>query len=334
MAVVIEADEAETSSETGTDTGPGDGDGDSDPGDGDGDENGDGDGDGDGEPESFRVVVLGDCHIPGTLEAEADPSLATARERLIETRDLIATIDPPPAFVVVLGDMVHEAYVEDDLLWFQTNPNAFADVADIFSGLPMPVYPVFGDTDYDVPDASHDFSHLLFENYFAAEPHSSVDHLGWRFVFANSQLGASFDPGTTTFNPAVGSFGPSQLGWIAEQLSADMPTVLFSHFPLHATLAMETVDGTYPDLPTLLQQDFGSLALVLSGHEHQWSDIPEKHPAPHIVVGATYIDSDNFLLLEFTSHAQEYEILDYAKVHWDSKEADTWVYNGVPTPSP
>lgn len=344
VAVVIESAEVGDASETaGSETGDGDGDGDSVPGDGDGDpgdgdgdgdSDGDGDGDGDGEPESFRVVVFADCHVPGHIDPEDDQSIQDAHDRLIEVRDQIALIDPPPAFVVVLGDMVHNAYESDQLGWFQANPNAFAKVVEVFESLPMPVYPVFGDGDYKVPEIPQSFSHQLFGQYFATEPHFSIDHLGWRFVLANSQEGLTFDHETMLYDPTVGSFGTAQLGWIGEQLAAGAPTVLFSHFPLSSVATFEASEGPYPDLGSVLAQDGGSLELVLSGHDHRWTDLPDSFVAPHIVLGATRYDPDNFLLLEFTSHASQYEILDLGKVQWNSQEADTWLYDGVPIPSP
>jgi hypothetical protein len=346
VAVVIEAGEDESASETaGSETGVS-GDGDGEPGDGDGEpggdgdgepgdgDPGDGDGDGDGEPESFRVVVLTDCHVPGAIAGDDDESIEAAHSRLVSVRDQILTIDPPPAFVVVLGDMVHNAYVSSELVWYQSNPNAFADVVEIFDSLPMPVYPVFGDSDYDVPDTLQSFSHQLFGQYFATDPHASLDHLGWRFVFANSQEGLTFVPDTLLYDPSVGSFGATQLSWIGDQLSAGLPTVLFSHFPLFAVATAEANDGPYPDLGTVLAQEGDALSLVLSGHTHQWTDLPANFEAPHIVLGATRYDPDNFLLIEFTSHASQYEILDLGKVKWGSQEADTLLYDGVPMPSP
>jgi hypothetical protein len=344
VAVVIEAaDEesgSESGSESGTETGSQTGDGDGDPGDGDGDpgdgdgDPGDGDGDGDEEPESFRVVVLTDCHVPGGITGEDDESIELAHSRLLATRDQILAIDPAPAFVVVLGDMVHNAYGSDELVWYQANPNAFADVVEVFDSLPMPVYPVFGDSDYAVPELPQTFSHQLFAQYFATDPHSSLDHLGWRFVFANSQEGLTFTQGTGFYDKSVGSFGATQLGWIGEQLSGGYPTVLFSHFPLFSIATAEANDGPYPDLGSVLAQVGEALSLVLSGHTHQWTDLPANFSAPHIVLGATRYDPDNFLLIEFTSHATQYEILDLGKVKWGSQEADTWSYDGIPIPSP
>ncbi|PRP91277.1 3',5'-cyclic adenosine monophosphate phosphodiesterase CpdA [Enhygromyxa salina] len=329
-----EAETAQTSessdgdTDTG-DTGDGDGDGDGDTDGGDGD-----DGDGDGDPSRFRVVVIADLHVPGPDYTGDDDSLLLARERLLETRDQIAAIEPPPAFVVVLGDLVHEAYGSDDLVWYQTNANAFAEVSEIFDGFGIPVYPLYGDSDYDVPTTPKTFSHQVFAQIFATDPYYTVDHLGWRFVFANSQYGQTYDKGTNIYDPALGSFGSTQLTWIGDQFSAGMPTVLLSHFPLY-TLALDEApnNGPYPDLETVLKADGESVALVLSGHDQQWTNLPATYAAPHIVFGSTRYDSDNFLLIEFTANALQYEILDLAKVGWGTQEAETWIYDGTPMPA-
>jgi hypothetical protein len=343
VAVVVESnvdDETSTGDGDGdlgdgdgdTGDGNGDGDGDQDPGDGDGD--GDtGDGDGDPPPPRFRVVVIADPHIPAPDYAGSDESLTLARERLIETREKIAAIVPPPSFVVVLGDLVHDAYTNYDAIWYQANPNAFVDVAEIFAGFDMPVYLLFGDSDYAVPDYPKTLSHELFAQAYAADPYHAVDLLGWRFVFANSEYGQTFDKGTVIYDPALGSFGSTQLTWLGDQLAAGMPTVVFSHFPLYKVATNEAPNnGLYPDLESVLATRGDVVQLLLSGHDHQWIDFPATFAVPHVVMGATRFDTDNFLLIEFMTDATQYEILDYAKVEWGAQGADTWVYDGTPMP--
>ncbi|KIG17608.1 Multiple EGF-like-domain protein 3 precursor [Enhygromyxa salina] len=342
VAVVIESN---LEGETG-DGDPGDGDGDGDPGDGDGDpgdgdgdtntNTGDGDGDtntGDGDPDRFRVVVIADPHIPAPDYPGGDKSLSEARASLLETRDKIEAIVPPPSFVVVLGDLVDDAYKSTEAVWYQANPNAFADVADILDGFSVPVYPLFGDSDYAVPDHAKTFSHLLFGQFYAKDPYYAVDHLGWRFVFTNSEYGQTYDEGTLIYDPERGSYGGTQLNWIADQLSAGKPTVLFSHFPLYQVAVDEAPNnGQFTDLETVLAIQGEPVELVFAGHEHTWLDMPATFAAPHVVVGATRYDTDNFLLIEFTTNTPQYEMLDRNKVEWGTAEADTWVYDGTPMP--
>jgi len=344
VAIVVEADEAGDDSETSaatetssTTSGDGDGDptssGDGDPtGSGDGDPTSSGDGDGDPMlPPSFRVVVLADLHVPGPDYDGGDTAIELARDHLLDARDKIAAIDPPPAFAVVIGDLVHDAYGSQDELWYQTNPNAFADVDDILAGFPIPVYPVYGDSDYAVPKFSKQLSHLLFAQLFATDPYYSVDHLGWRFVFTNSQIGQTFDEGTNIYDTSRGSYGDAQLNWIRSQLDADLPTVLFTHFPLFDVAEDDNPDGAYTNIEAAIA-DADRLALILSGHGHSWSELPATYAAPHISFGATYLDSDNFLLIEFTTEALQYQILDKDKPNWGSEDAETWIYDGPPMP--
>ena len=336
VSLVVEADldEDETTGETTAETSSGDGNGDGDgetTGDGDGEgETTTGDGDGDpGPPENFRVAVLADLHVPGPDYEGGE--FGGARDRLLTARDKIAAIDPPPDFVVVIGDLTHDAYGSEDPLWYQTEPNAFSDVADILAGFPMPVYPVFGDSDYGIPKTTKPFSHLIFAQTFALDPYYSVDHLGWRFIFSNSQIGQTFDEGTLLYDPSIGSYGDAQLNWIRSELDADLPTVLFTHFPLFEVQANENQGGAYADIEAAIA-DADRLALILAGHEGTWSELPATYAAPHIGFGATYRDSDNFLLFEFTTEAFQYSILDKNKAEWGGSGAATWVYQGDPAP--
>jgi hypothetical protein len=178
-------------------------------------ESGDGDGDGDGDPTSFRVVVLADPHVIGPNYFGEDPSLLMAKTRLETTRQQIAAIDPPPAFAIVLGDLVHSAYASQDAAWYADNPNAFAEIDALLGEFPIPMHVVFGESDYAIPDVPKTLSHQLFAQFFAKQPYYSIEHDGWRFVFTNSQLGPSFEPLNMNFDPNEGSFGQAQLDWLA-----------------------------------------------------------------------------------------------------------------------
>ncbi|MFV8754934.1 metallophosphoesterase family protein [Nannocystaceae bacterium ST9] len=283
-----------------------------------------------GSPDGFRVVVLADLHVVPPDWQGDDELLAKAEQRLATTREQIAAIDPPPAFAIVLGDLVHDAYASADPSWYLANPNAFTAVADALAEFPIPVYPLFGDHDYGLPDVGKPVSHQIFAQTFARDPYYVVDHAGWRFVFANTQLGPSFEPANLAFDPTLGSFGQVQLDWLADQLDAGKPSVLLMHFPLFQLLADEAPGDPVPDLASLLATH-DEIALVLSGHTLQWNSLPANYPAPHVVFGPEYQDSDNFLLIEF-AELGAFEILDADKPIWGTANADTWLYQGQPTP--
>ncbi len=288
-------------------------------------------GDGDGDPAGFRVVVLADPHVVAPDYAGEDPNLAMTKQRLETTRQQIAAIDPPPAFAIVLGDLVHEAYASSDPTWYTANPNAFAEIDALLDGFPIPVHVVFGESDYAIPEQPKTLSHQLFAQFFAKQPYYSIEHEGWRFVFTNSQLGPSFEPANLEFNPALGSYGEAQLDWIAAELSHAQPTVLLTHFPLFQAQAFEAPDGTHRDIVELVNA-FDNVALVLCGHLHQWNSLPQQYDAPLFVFGATRYDSDNFLLIEFHDDGS-LQVLDASKPDWGTPNADTWTYQGTPAPA-
>ena len=328
LSVVVEGTSSATASSSTTDTGDAtDESGDGDPGDGDGDP---------GDGGSFRVAVIADSHVPPTgFDPGEDISLALARQRLEGAIDKINAIDPAPEFVVVTGDLVHAAYEGSDAQWYQDNPNAFADMAEILDRSMVPVYPLFGESDYGVPDFSKLLSHQLFAQFYARDPYYSVDHGGWRFVFSNSQFGQTFDEGTLKFDPTLetGSYGGTQLSWLAGELEAGMPTVLFTHFPLEQIAADEAPNnGIYTDLDAVFAAAGGAVQLILAAHLHEWTEDPGSFIAPQIGLGSTRYDTDNFIVIEFTANSSEYAIIDYAKIGWGTREAETWVYDGEPGP--
>ena len=330
LSVLVEGTTGSASSSASTDdtdaaTDGESGDGDGDPGDGD-----------PGDPESFRVAVIADSHIsPVGFDPGDELSLAFARQRLEGAIDKINAINPAPEFVVITGDLVHAAYEVSDAQWYQQNPNAFADMAQLIDRCDVPIYPVFGESDYGVPEYSKLLSHQLFAQFYAKDPYYSVDRLGWRFVFSNSQFGQTFDEGTIKFDPTLetGSYGPTQLSWLVAQLEAGMPTVLFTHFPLQQIADDEAPNnGAYTDMDAVLGAVGGSVELILAGHLHTWVEDPGTLIAPQLGLGSTSFDTDNFILIEFRANSAQYEILDYAKIGWGTQEAETWVYSGTPGP--
>lgn len=278
----------------------------------------------------FRVVVFGDLHIVPPDWSGNDPALAAASMRLAQLREQVAAIDPPPDFAIVLGDLVHDAYASADPAWYLDNPNAFEAVAAALADFPVPVYPVFGEHDYGLPDVGRPVSHQIFAQTFAREPYYAIDHGGWRFVFTNTQLGPSFEPANVDFDPTIGSLGQAQLDWIAEQLDDGTPSVLLMHFPLFQQVPDEAAEP-YTDLAALMAAN-DDVRLALAAHKQQWNSLPGNYAAPHVVFGPAYLDSDNFLLIEF-AELGSFEILDAGKVQWGSAGADTWTYEGTPVPA-
>lgn len=286
-----------------------------------------------GPADSFRVAVFADAHVVGPNYSGDDPNLLGAEAQLEILAWELAQIDPPPAFAVIVGDLVFEGYASTDVEFYTQNPNAFATVDAVFDDLPFPVHLVFGDADYGVPDTPRSFSHQLFAQVFAKDPYYALDHEGWRFLFTNSQLGDTFEPQATIFDPSVGSYGANQLAWVQDQLDDGVPCVLFSHFGIGATAIVEDTSGPIPDMQQLLASAPGSLELIFAGHSNIWTITDAGFGAPQYELGATRYDTDNFLLIEF-GLAGQLELLDIEKVEWNTPNADHWEYaNGTPVPA-
>ena len=292
------------------------------------------------EETSFRIVLLADSHVIGPnyvccSESEGidNSSIMKTPERLRAAVDKINLLDPQPDLVFLMGDVVHDAYVGDDLSWYLSNESAFEVASGILSELSAPFYPVFGNHDYhyrcDGSGHSKQLSHDLFKHYFQAEPYYAVSHKGFRFVVTNSQLGATWDSASEQCDTSLGSYGATQLEWIEEQLDAEEPTFVFAHHMLAVTKSDEEEGGEYPGLRALLEAKSDRLEGLYVGHTHRWIDFTETYGFTHIVMGATRYDDDNFWLLELDSEMKTAQILDKDKSGWATPCAEDWLYDGM-----
>jgi 3',5'-cyclic AMP phosphodiesterase CpdA len=281
--------------------------------------------------EKFRVVFLADTHIigPNYTCCENSPrdtlSLYHTQDRLLRAQQQINRLRPQPDFAVVLGDVVHDAYPEEAPLeaeYYLTHETAMGNAAKIFQGFDMPVYFLWGNHDYNVPRIPQPFSHQLFQTFFQADPYTAIDHKGWKFILANSELGPTWDPNSSLYNRSLASYGREQLAWIDTELSEGKPTVLLFHYPLlqGVTQRYEDPAGFYPDLPTLVATHPNRAVFALSGHLHHWLNFFDRFGVPHWVIGATRYDADNFWVVEFDQRS--YRILNDNKAHWGRKTAD------------
>jgi 3',5'-cyclic AMP phosphodiesterase CpdA len=280
-------------------------------------------------PEPFRIVVLADPHVPdpdyeGPEANQLDTdSILAARERLLAAREQINALDPAPDFVVILGDLVHSDYPYDEVEDYFEQDSAFSIVAELLVGFAMPVYPVFGEHDYDVPRMTREDSHALFAHFFGAEPYTAFEHKGWKFILANTSLGPTQDPTNADYNPQKGSYGREQLDWIAGHLFDRMPTVFLSHYPIpFETAIFENSQSPARDIFTLMTDHDDTVRLSLAGHLHRWIDYRIVAPIDVFVVAGTRYDADNFWVIELDASAGTYEILDFDKVQWQTPYAD------------
>lgn len=292
----------------------------------------------DPQPGTFRVVMLADTHVVGPeyeccSESEGidNESIMKTPARLEAVRDQINALDPAPDLVFVLGDVVHNAMVYDDLQSYEDIETGYSRAAALFRDFNMPVHLVWGNHDYKVKcngeGKDRELTHEVLQSLFDAPPSDVIDHKGWRFVLTNSQLGPTWTPGHEMCETGLASYGADQLAWIDEQLSAGKPSMVMAHFYTLVTKLNEDPAGPHADLPAVLASH-DNMKLFLAGHMHRWVDSRDAPNFPQVIVGATRYDTDNFWLFEFEENGEEYVILDEDKPTWYTTCADTWDYDG------
>ncbi len=295
---------------------------------------------------TFRVVFIADTHVIGPQyaccsESEGldNDSIMQTPDRLAQVRDAVNALDPQPDLVFVLGDVVHDAHVFEAAEDYASDETGWSRAADLLDGFDAPVHLVWGNHDYDVScDTGREqfertFTHGLFERFFATEPTGYVDHEGWRFILANSQLGPTWTPGDPLCNTSLASYGREQLSWIDGLLSDGMPTMVMAHYYMAVTESEEDPEGPFAGLPAVLEAHT-NMKLFLAGHMHRWVDGREGSAFPQVILGATRYDTDNFWLFEFEKNVDKYAIIDETKPRWYTTCADTWTYGDAPGPDP
>ncbi len=291
----------------------------------------------------FRAVFIADTHITGPQyeccsESPGldNTSIVKTEDRLREVVRRINAIEPRPDLVFMLGDVMHNPYYSTERAYYDSERTAFSDLQDILAELEVPYHIAWGNHDYDIgcdegAYVSREFSHELFRDFFATEPYHAVDHKGWRFVLANSQLGPTWEPGNPICDTFYASYGAEQLAWIDAQLSDGLPAAVMFHYSIEFTQANEDPEGPNPDLEAVLTRHAtDNLELALAGHTHRWIDFVDALPFPHYLIAATRYDTDNFWVVEFDPAARSFRVLDQDKARRLSTCADTWSYDGEP----
>ena len=297
---------------------------------------------GDAGPSTFRVVFIADTHVIGpqyTCCSESDgidnDSIMKTPDRLAAVRDAVNALEPQPDLVFVLGDVMHDSHVFETEAEYSADETGWSRAADLFDGFAAPVHLVWGNHDYEVScdpnrhQFAASFTHALFDRFFAAPPTDVIDHKGWRFILANSQLGPTWEPGHPLCNTGQASYGREQLAWIDGLLDDGMPSMVMAHYYMAVTARSEDPDGPFPGLLDVLAAH-DNMQLFLAGHMHRWIDGREGGDFPQVVLGATRYDTDNFWLFEFDEGGDTYRIIDEDKPRWYTTCADTWQYDPPP----
>jgi len=66
------------------------------------------------------------------------------------------------------------------------------------------------------------------------------------------------------------------------------------------------------------------LQLSLAGHTHIWMDWEQIYGMPHIVLGSTRYDHDNYMIVEIDTVNQNFTILNKDKLGWGTRNAEPW----------
>ncbi len=267
------------------------------------------------DPDFFRFALLADTHIIDEYYDGDEQDIYLTEERLIQARATINAIDPAVDMAFIAGDITHN-YPSADPSFYEQNRTRIDILADVLKEFRMPVYPGFGNHDYDVPAVSREFTHELFKDRLDLDTYYSVDHLGWKFVMLNNFLGETWNPNSPEFNTAFGSLGEEQLNWLEGELQQGMPTFLFMHYMLPLVTPREVSDL---GLSRLVRDYKDTIRLFIVGHTHRWINLGDIYGPQHIVAASTRYDPDSFMIFEVSKSTETFRILNYDRFRWGTE---------------
>jgi len=278
-------------------------------------------------PEKFRVAFLADTHIidefyegPESNELDTQTMFETY-DNLIAVRDYINALEPAIDSVYIAGDIVHN-YPSTDWDFYFENTTRFDIAAEILNGFEMPVYFVLGNHDYDIGSIPVEFTHDLFREKFGLEDtYYEVERYGFKFIMLDNYLGATCDPESPDYSGELGSLGEEQFNWLKERLAEGKPSFLMTH---HQLLVMTNDDVNGEGLKSLVEENTDVVKLLLAGHTHMWMDWTEIYNIPHIVLGSTRYDRDNYMIVEIDTASQSFTILNKDVLGWGTQNAEAW----------
>lgn len=279
-------------------------------------------------PDKFYFALVADTHIidtfykPGSENGvEDNESILLTTPRFVAARDLINSLQPAIEQTFLIGDFFHN-YPSPDYDFYFQNTTRLDNAKAITDGFKMPVHLGFGNHDYDVRNVPRDMSHRLFAAKFKAEPYSSLDYKGWKFIHLNNFLGGTQDHTSPDFNPSRGSLGEQQLQWFEAELLQHKPTFVFIHYPLDLDQPTEFANfGLYP----LLIKYKETVQLVVSGHKHRWIDNGTTYGPPHIVMAATRYDPNAYMLMEVDTRRSTWRFMNSSLVQWSTHYSKPYV---------
>ncbi len=271
----------------------------------------------------FYFAIIADTHIIDSFykgpegSPEDTDSIFKTSQRLVAARDFINTLQPAMERVFLVGDYFHN-YPSADWDFYFKNKTRVDLAKEITDGFHAPVYPGFGNHDYDVPNVSREFSHRLFKEKYKLEPYYSVEYKGFRFIHLNNFLGETWNPSSKAYDLDTGSLGEQQLNWFEAQLADGKPAFVFIHFPLRIVAPAEIADY---GIARILKKNQGTIQRVVSGHWHRWSDFTNTFGPQHLVIAATRYDPNAYMLIEVDRQAGTHRWMNASSVEWHTHYA-------------
>ena len=193
------------------------------------------------KPGNFFFLVLTDTHIYAADEHQEkgnDPvfsrDTAGGLQRII---DEAGAMSPLPAFVVVTGDLVHDAQVEQ-----------FTRFQELTSNL----NPAVG---LHVCRGNHDANRTIFQSVFPErKPYYTFRHAAWTFMVLDSGKNGSLDPRQGEWLKALEGGGGGE------------PAMVFVHYPVIPYFPGDNVTALYESVVSALSNR--TERWVFSGHWH------------------------------------------------------------------
>ncbi len=219
-----------------------------------------------GEP--IRFAVITDMH----LKPEADHANNLV---MAETIEILDAMDPPVDLVLLTGDLLDDL-PSDDPADYTAGDSSLDRLAELLDGLDVPWLAVLGNHDYylnegaignDLTDDLEAREALLLDQLDLPGLWFRHDHRGVAFYGLNTMQthpDAGWTPGS------VGSFGPDQVDWLADQLADGAPAVLFFHHPLALDNAVSA--GFSAAMPFEVPRAEGGYAKYEGTEYEDWTD--------------------------------------------------------------
>jgi 3',5'-cyclic AMP phosphodiesterase CpdA len=184
----------------------------------------------------FRFVVINDAHFQSARCSEWFERVSAS----------VRSHEPKPEFCLMVGDLAEHG-----------TSSELGSMRDVLRALGMPFQVVIGNHDY-VSDSDRS----EWDNLFSKRLNYQFEHRGWQFIGLDSSEGTKYEL-TRIQSPT--------LGWLDQtlpKLDRREPTVVFTHFPLGADVAMRPLNA---DEVLERFRDF-NLVAVFSGHFHGFTE--------------------------------------------------------------